>query len=602
MVHSGTCMNFPRLIEWPTRSVDRRVRRVLFRRPVVGVRSLRSAAWMIFALWMGLAGSVVAESKPETVRLQLKWRHQFQFAGYYAAESQGYYAEEGLKVEIIEGGATRSSLPAVLTGAAEYGVGDADIVLARIQGKPVVACAAIFQHSPNIVLSRADRSIRLPSDLVGAKVMLADNQGAAQLRAMLMREGIDPARVSILPLAWNLEDLIDGRVDAMTAYSTVEPYLLRSRGVPASVLRARDYGVDFYGDTLFTNEAELAAHPMRVRAFLRASLRGWAHALQNRDEMVDAILLLPGVAARGVTREFLLAEAAAMQRLILPEIVDIGHMNEGRWTRIAETFSAQGMAPASFSLKGFLYDPEPPVNRQLRSWLMGLVAFLSCLAAVVVVWNLEVRRQVRARTAELQAEVGRRREIEDALRGSEERLKQAQSIGRMGDWQFDVPTGRLTWSEPVLQLFDRDPALGEPTYDELLASYHPDDGLRLREGVRRALAHGEDYAFDLRVQRSDGREVWHYMVGRVVKDANGQVVRLLGIVHDITLRKQAKAKIRDQLHELERWREVTLGREERIRSLKMEINALLAEFGRAPRYADRSMNASNPSPGPPRSL
>ena len=588
-----------RFIKRPNSDVNRPVRRVLLRRTVLSLRMLRSAAWMIFAVWMGVAGSASAQSKPETVRLQLKWWHQFQFAGYYAAQIQGYYADEGLRVEIIEGGATRSSLPMVLTGAAEYGVGDADVVLARMQGKPVVACAAIFQHSPYIVLSRAERSIRLPSDLVGAKVMLADDQGAAQLRAMLTLEGIDPARVRTQAHSWNLDDLIDGRVDAMTAYSTVEPYLLRARGIAVSVLRTRDYGVDFYGDTLFTNEAEVAAHPERVEALVRASLRGWAYAMRHTEEMADAILRLPGVTARGVTREFLLAEAAAMQRLIMSDIVEIGHMNEGRWRRIAETFAAQGMAPASFSLKGFLYDAHPPVNHRLRPWLLGLVVFLFCLAAVVVVWNLEVRRQVRARTADLQAEVVRRREIEDALRGSEERLKQAQAIGRMGDWQFDVPTGRINWSEPVFQIYGREPSLGEPTYEELLASYHPEDALVLREGVRRALVHGERYAFDLRVPRPDGGEVWHHAVGQVVKDAGGQVVRLLGIVHDITQRKQAEAKIRDQLRELERWREVTLGREERIRALKMEVNALLVEFGRAPRYADRSSDASNPSTVPP---
>ena len=92
-----------------------------------------------------LAVSVVS-SASEDISLQLKWRHQFQFAGYYAAVQQGYYREEGLNVRLVEGNKDLPPLQQVLSGQADYGIGDADILVSRISGKPVVALAAIFQH------------------------------------------------------------------------------------------------------------------------------------------------------------------------------------------------------------------------------------------------------------------------------------------------------------------------------------------------------------------------------------------------------------------------------------------------------------------------
>ena len=76
----------------------------------------------------------------------------------------------------------------VLSGEAQFAVGDSDLLINRINGQPVVALAAIFQHSPYVLMSRQDRNIRTPSDLVGAKVMLSEDQGGIQLRAMLKRD------------------------------------------------------------------------------------------------------------------------------------------------------------------------------------------------------------------------------------------------------------------------------------------------------------------------------------------------------------------------------------------------------------------------------
>jgi ABC-type nitrate/sulfonate/bicarbonate transport system substrate-binding protein len=245
----------------------------------------------------------------EKITLQLKWHHQFQFAGYYAAQSKGFYQQENLDVNIVEGGVNMPALKQVLTGAAQYGIGDSDILLSRINKKPVVAIASTFQHSPYVLLSLREKKINSPQDLVGKRIMLSNDQGATQFKAMMNKAGIGLEYVTVLPHTWNLQDLIKGNADVISAYATVEPVQLEARGYHSSILSNQDYGVDFYGDILFTSEREVSKHPERVDAFLRATKKGWAYAFEHREEIASLIASMDGVSEHGITYDMLLKEA-----------------------------------------------------------------------------------------------------------------------------------------------------------------------------------------------------------------------------------------------------------------------------------------------------
>ena len=249
-----------------------------FVRPLFAFRQTKVALHLVGAVLL-CAPLVRAE---EPIVLQLKWYHQFQFAGFYAADAKGFYEAEGLKVEIREGSPKRPVIQEVLSGKADFGVADEAVLLARLQGQPIVACAAIFQHSPFIIMARADSGIRKPSDLSGRSVMVGPLEGTAQFQAMLKHEGIPPHTVKQQSHTWNIQDLVEKRVDAITAYSTVEPTQLRQAGVEPAVIRVADYGVDFYGDTLFTTEAMVQKDRARVAAFIRATRKGWEYAMEHR--------------------------------------------------------------------------------------------------------------------------------------------------------------------------------------------------------------------------------------------------------------------------------------------------------------------------------
>lgn len=110
--------------------------------------------------------------KLQRVRLQLKWKHQFQFAGYYAAIEKGFYREKGLEVELKEIQPGKESSDLVLKGEAEFGIGMSDLIWQHHQGKPIVMLAPIFQHSPLILIARSDAGIESVHDLPGQTIMM----------------------------------------------------------------------------------------------------------------------------------------------------------------------------------------------------------------------------------------------------------------------------------------------------------------------------------------------------------------------------------------------------------------------------------------------
>lgn len=279
------------------------------------------------------------------VVLQLTWYHEFQFAGYYAAQVKGFYAEEGLDVEIRQRDPNQLPVDAVLSGQADFGNATSDIVLLRMQGKPVVVLACIMQHSPWALLVRADSGITTLDDLIDKTVSMDMSYRDVEILAMFRDERISTETMTIVKKSTGVENLISATVVARVSYISDQPFALREKGFEPRVIRPITYGVDFYGDTLFTCERQIREHPQRVAAFRRASLRGWRYAMEHPEELIEHILSTyyadPRPGGVSYSREHLLFEATVMaEDLMHPELVETGHMNPHRWRRIADTYAA----------------------------------------------------------------------------------------------------------------------------------------------------------------------------------------------------------------------------------------------------------------------
>ncbi|MBD3404258.1 PAS domain-containing protein [candidate division GN15 bacterium] len=142
-------------------------------------------------------------------------------------------------------------------------------------------------------------------------------------------------------------------------------------------------------------------------------------------------------------------------------------------------------------------------------------------------------------------DISDRKAYEQALQSSEERLKAAQQLGRMGNWELDVATLGIEWSEEVYRLFDRDPALGPPSFNETLGYYTPEDQARVRECLRQAIDTAGECELDLEVSLPSGRSAVLATLVRVSTDERGRAVRLYGTVQDITDRKAVERELAD---------------------------------------------------------
>ncbi len=144
-----------------------------------------------------------------------------------------------------------------------------------------------------------------------------------------------------------------------------------------------------------------------------------------------------------------------------------------------------------------------------------------------------------------------RKRAEIALKQSETLLAEAQRIARIGSWQFDVVTQKITWSKELFRIFDVDPKQGEPTYAQLIEMIHSESRTVFQRKINRASTEGIPYKIDLRIVRPNGHIRYIEARGKPVFNNQGQVTQLFGTVLDITQRKQAETLLAGQNHILE---------------------------------------------------
>lgn len=468
----------------------------------------------------------------EQVRLQLKWTHAFQFAGYYAAQELGYYRDAGLDVRIEPADPQVNPVDEVLAGRAQFGVGTSSLLLARQAGKPVVVLAVVFQHSPQVLIARKTHALQGIHDMAGKRVMFEPQ--SEELIAYLRREQVPVKDMQLLAHSHSIEDLVRGRVAAMSAYATYEPYYLQQSGVPFQMYTPRSVGIDFYGDNLFTSEAELKARPDRIEAFRAASLRGWQYAMTHPEEIIDLIL---SRYAPSLSRDFLLFEARHMAALMRADLVEIGYMTPGRWRHIADTYAELGLMPADFPLNGFLYrDPQERALTQAHQQLMlalGLAVLVALLAGYILWSNRQLKR------------------VRDELSLGEARYRMLTEQMKDVVWCLDTATGRFTYVSPSVQPlrgFTAEEVMAAPVDDALT----PESNRIIADEMIRNIAlfeSGEltstDYStHELEQPRKDGTRVWTEVVSHLVRNPHNGHIEVHGVTRDISERRRQQEHIR----------------------------------------------------------
>ncbi len=225
------------------------------------------------------------------VSLRLKWINQAQFSGFFIANSKGFYKGSNLNVKIEPGGPNISPVQMVVSGANDFGIVGADqIILARSKGIPIVAIGVIYKQTPEALISLKEKNITTPKDLIGKTIAVIYGNDEVLYNSFLSKQGIDRSKLKEVAQIPDVSQLLTNQVDVKMAYEMNDPVLLKIKGEETNVIRFRDYGVDFYGDTLFTTEDMIKNHPDLVRNFVRASFEGWNYSMKNINEAIDEVL------------------------------------------------------------------------------------------------------------------------------------------------------------------------------------------------------------------------------------------------------------------------------------------------------------------------
>ncbi|HSK66014.1 MAG TPA: ABC transporter substrate-binding protein [Anaerolineales bacterium] len=279
------------------------------------------------------------------VNVQLRWTHQSQFAGFYAAEENGDYAAEGLAVTFLEGGPDMDIHASVKDGRAQFGVAGADsLILRRAAGEPFKAIATIYRHNPLVFITLESSGITQPQDFAGKTILIA-SFNTAILHAMTSRAGVMPDQYT--ETCCDYGSFYSGEIDVAHAYLTNEVINARNEGHRLHIINPDDYGVHFYADTLYVTDEFATRNPDVVSRFLRATLRGWTYVVANPEAAGPLVQKYNPDA----DSELEIAKMTASIPLVNTGEDFIGWMKPGVWAGMETTLREEGLLTGNFDIE-----------------------------------------------------------------------------------------------------------------------------------------------------------------------------------------------------------------------------------------------------------
>ncbi len=185
------------------------------------------------------------------------------------------------------------------------------------------------------------------------------------------------------------------------------------------------------------------------------------------------------------------------------------------------------------------------------SWLFGQASKLTDKAGNLRGYTGTVTDISELKSAQQELELYRSH-LEQLISQRTAMLEDAQRISHMGNWNWDVASGKLTWSDEIFRIFGHLPKSFEPSYERFIAALHPEDVEHIKESERLAFARGARHSIDHRIVLPDGTVRWVHEEAIATVDANGQALSLTGTVQDITERKHSEALLLRAKEEAER--------------------------------------------------
>ena len=313
----------------------------------------------------GTAGGDCAE--PEPISLQLQWFTQAQFAGYFAAQDQGYYEAMCLDVSMVEGGVEIVPQTQLANGDVDFAIAWVPKALAtREAGAEITDIAQIFQRSGTLQVSLADAGITSVADFAGKNIGNWGFGNEYEIFAALAEEGLDPAAdVTLVGQQFDMVALLDGTIDAAEAMTYNEYAQVLEAVNPdtgelytpeeLNVVSYEDVGVGMLQDAIWADAGRLADDPEYVdqaTRFVAASIQGWIYCRDNPEECAD--IVTAAGSTLGATHQLWMMNE--VNKLIWPSPEGIGFINQAAWDRTVE------ISQSTPNLEGATVLTAPPTD------------------------------------------------------------------------------------------------------------------------------------------------------------------------------------------------------------------------------------------------
>ncbi|KXO13714.1 diguanylate cyclase/phosphodiesterase (GGDEF & EAL domains) with PAS/PAC sensor(s) [Moritella sp. JT01] len=400
--------------------------------------------------------TVRAEYKTEHVRILLPPTSIVQSAGYYMAQHKGFFSAQGFNADLISMRSHQSISQAVDQGEAEYGVTNADVLIAKANGRALVAIAAIFQHSPSALLVLKNKGMNKLADLNDKRVLLLPEFKDIEVLSLLRKQHIHSINILSPSVTRDITTLVNNQFDALSINLTRGPYNAVRQGVEPIIFMPKDYGIDFYSGFLFTSVTEASLNPERVAAVRTAVLQGWEYALTHTEETLDVLVALnqplPS-AALDVLRNQFKYQLITMRDYILPDFVPLGYINRQHLVDIQQQLIDLNFISQGSDFSQFIYTP-PRAKIDWQVWgvwvkvIVVALLFNGLWLFYLLIINQRLKREVlERRRAEQQV---RYAAMHDNLTGLANRAQLMETLEHI------LPLAKKGKITPVLLFMDLD--------------------------------------------------------------------------------------------------------------------------------------------------
>ncbi|MBF0545618.1 MAG: PAS domain S-box protein [Candidatus Riflebacteria bacterium] len=484
------------------------------------------------------------------VRMYIKNSSPIQLPGYLFAKEKGFFEENGLDVEIKLASDSFLPLQMLLTGNADFAVGDSEILLFRMQGKPIVCLGAIFQHSPFSLLIRKPEISGNENlfNFSGKKIFLKPNFGEIETKLMLLNEGISLGNLNFQNIPEDNSRLLSIGSNIQVVSIIPEKNILQQIDFPPLFIRPYDNTGDFYANMIYTTQEKLNNDPLLIKTFRQAVIQGWNYALEHPQEAFEKI----GFSKDEKLPGFWNFEKMyfVFKNLIKSDLAKIGEVYEERFLQTAHKMTDYELFKGEYSIDRFVYNPDSPNVFPYRKHLLfaALIAFSSFI--LVFFFTIKLKKAVNEKTAFLTKEILNRQIMKEKLSESEEKFRLTFEHAGVGMAHINLDNSLIKINDRLCKIlnYSKEELINKKFQEIIFPEDFSSDALDFERLLKREINLA---SCERKLLSKNGGSVWVNQTVSLLHGPDGEPKYYIAIIEDISLRKQSELGLENYRKNLE---------------------------------------------------